>query len=96
MLRFKIFRIIHLVLMGAITIPISVFMAAGAIGENFGDDYFVDPGFLVFILVWLVGAVLSFTKKGAKFGLIISALPPILFLGLLLILLLAAFLYEPF
>lgn len=83
MLRFKIFRIIHLVLMGAITIPISIFMAAGASGENFGDDYFVDPGFLVFILIWLVGAVLSFTKRGAKFGLIISALPPILFLGII-------------
>ncbi|MFT9597200.1 hypothetical protein [Mesobacillus sp.] len=83
MLRFKIFRIIHLVLMGAITIPISIFMAAGAIGENFGDDYFVDPGFLVFILIWLAGAVLSFTKRGARFGLIISALPPILFLGII-------------
>jgi hypothetical protein len=82
-LRFKIFRIIHLVIMGAITIPISIFMAAGAIGENFGDDYFVDPGFLVFILIWLVGAVLSFTKRGAKFGLIISALPPLLFLGII-------------
>ncbi|MBT2684709.1 hypothetical protein J7E42_13865 [Bacillus sp. ISL-37] len=82
-MRFKIFRIIHLVIMGAITIPISIFMAAGAIGENFGDDYFVDPGFLVFILIWLVGAVLSFTKRGAKFGLIISALPPLLFLGII-------------
>lgn len=83
MLRFKIFRIIILVMMGIITIPISIFMAAGAIGENFGDDYFVDPGFLLFILIWLVGAVLSFTKKGAKLGLIISALPPILFLGII-------------
>ncbi|WP_226678396.1 hypothetical protein [Mesobacillus jeotgali] len=82
-MRFKIFRIIHLVMMGIITIPISIFMAAGAIGENFGDDYYVDPGFLVFILIWLVGAVLSFTKKWAKFGLIISALPPILFLGII-------------
>ncbi|WLR54693.1 hypothetical protein LC048_20135 [Mesobacillus subterraneus] len=82
-MRFKIFRIIHLGLMGAITIPISIFMAAGAIGENFGDDYFVDPGFLVFILIWLVGAVLSFTKRGARFGLIISALPPMLFLGII-------------
>lgn len=81
MLRFKIYRILHLVLMGAITIPISIFMAAGAIGENYTDSYFVEPGFLVFILIWLVGAVLSFTKKGAKFGLVISALPPLLFLG---------------
>lgn len=83
-MRFKVFRTIHLVLMGAITIPISIFMAAGAIGENFSDDYFVDPGFLVFILIWLVGAVLSFTKKGAKFGLILSALPPLLFLATIL------------
>ena len=82
-MRFKIFRIIHLALMGATTIPISIFMAAGAIGENFGDDYFVDPGFLVFILIWLVCPVLSFTKKSAKFGLIISALPPLLFVGVI-------------
>lgn len=90
-MSFKIYRIIHLVLMGAITIPISLFMAAGAIGENYTDSYFVDPGFLVFILIWLVGAVLSFTRKAAKFGLIISALPPLLFLGVIVYTIISGF-----
>lgn len=75
---------IHLVLTGIITLLISLFMAAGAIGENYTDNYFVDPEFLLLMAVWFIGAVLSFVKKVAKLGLIISALPPLLFLGTIL------------
>ena len=56
-------------------------MAAGAIGENYTDNYFVSPGFLLLIAIWFVGVVLSFIKKIAKYGLIISALPTLLFIG---------------
>lgn len=83
-MNFKIYRIIHIVLTGIITIPITIFMAAGAIGENFTDNYFVDPEFLLFISLWFVGVVLSFIKKTTKYGLIISALPTLFFAGVIL------------
>jgi hypothetical protein len=67
-----------------ITIPISLFTASGGLGENDTGNAFVYPQFLLWIAFWLIGAVLSFKKKSAKFGLIISALPTVFFIGNLL------------
>ncbi|WP_163527207.1 hypothetical protein [Halobacillus ihumii] len=80
-MKYKIYRIIHLVLTGMITIPITLFVASGGLGENFTGNVFVYPQFLLVIVVWTIGAVLSFNRKTAKYGLIISALPPVFFIG---------------
>jgi hypothetical protein len=81
---FKIYKIIHLILTGIITIPISLFIASGGLGENYTGNAFVYPQFLLVIAVWIIGAVLSFNKKRAKYGLVISALPALFFVGSLL------------
>ncbi|WP_175989491.1 hypothetical protein [Bacillus sp. Marseille-Q1617] len=83
-MSFKIYKIIHLILTGIITITISLFIASGGLGENFTGNAFVYPQFLLVIAVWLIGAVLLFNKKRIKYGLIISALPPLFFVGSLL------------
>lgn len=85
-MSFKIYRILHLVLTGIVTIPITIFLAAGAIGENYSGSYFVDPELLLLIVIWFIGAVISFYNRLSKYGLIISALPTGLFVG--------AFLYS--
>jgi hypothetical protein len=82
---FKVYRIIHLVITGIITIPITLFIASGGLGENFTGNAFVYPQFLLVIAVWVIGVVLSFNKKMAKYGLIISALPAVFFIGNILI-----------
>jgi hypothetical protein len=84
LVSFKIYRTIHLTLTGIITITISLFIASGGLGENYTGNAFVYPQFLLLIAVWLIGAVLSFNKKRAKYGLIISALPTVFFIGNLL------------
>ena len=76
---FQIYRVIHLLITGAITILISTFFAGGAIGENFTDNPFPYPGWLLPILVWGIGAVLALMPKWIKPGLIISALPVLFF-----------------
>jgi hypothetical protein len=78
---FKIYKIIHLILTGIITVPISLFIASGGLGENYTGNAFVYPQFLLFLAVWLIGAVLSFNKKSAKFGLVMSALPTVFIIG---------------
>jgi hypothetical protein len=78
---FKIYRIIHLAFTGIITITISLFIACGGLGENYTGNAFVYPQFLLVIAVWLIGAVLSFNKKWAKYGLVISAVPTVFFVG---------------
>ncbi|WP_226666279.1 hypothetical protein [Metabacillus litoralis] len=83
-MNFKIYRILHLILTGIITIPITIFLAAGAIGENYTESFFVDPELLLLIVLWFIGAVISFHKRFAKYGLIISALPIIFFVGAIL------------
>lgn len=72
---FQIYRIFHLLLTGIIVILLSTFFASGGLGENFTDNPYPYPGWLIPILVWLIGAVLSFVKKTIKIGLVISFLP---------------------
>ncbi|XXM70785.1 hypothetical protein ACQ0QQ_13795 [Lysinibacillus sphaericus] len=78
---FKIYRMTHLILTGIITITVSLFIASGGLGENFTGNTFVYPQFLLVIAVWLIGAVLSFYKKSAVYGLIVSALPTLFLMG---------------
>ena len=80
-MNLRIYRIIHLVITGIVTIPITLFIASGGLGENFTGNTFVYPGFLFIIVVWIIGSVLSFIKKSAVLGLIISALPALYFIG---------------
>ncbi|MCA1054235.1 hypothetical protein LCM10_04485 [Rossellomorea aquimaris] len=80
-MSFKVYKIIHLILTGVITITISLFIASGGLGENYTGNAFVYPQFLLFIAVWLIGAVLLFNKKVRTVGLIISALPTVIFAG---------------
>jgi hypothetical protein len=81
---FKIYKIIHLILTGIITITISLFIASGGLGENYTGNAFVYPQFLLVIAVWLIGAVFSLNKKWAIYGLVISTLPTLFFIGNLL------------
>lgn len=83
-MTFQIYRILHLVITGLLTIPISLFMASGGIGENFTDNIFPRPAGLSPILIWIIGSILSFVKKTAIVGLIISALPPIFFISIII------------
>jgi hypothetical protein len=80
-LIFKIYRMTHLILTGIITITVSLFIASGGLGENFTGNTFVYPQFLLVIALWLIGAVLLFYKKSAVYGLIVSALPTLFFIG---------------
>ncbi|KPL60975.1 hypothetical protein [Rossellomorea vietnamensis] len=80
-MNLRIYRIIHLVITGVITIPITLFLASGGLGENYTGHTFVYPGFLFIIGVWLIGSVLSFSRKSALLGLLISALPALYFIG---------------
>ena len=80
-MKFTIYRMIHLIITGIITIPITLFIASGGLGENYTDSVFILPQFLIIILVWLIGAVLSFHSTYAKYGLVVSALPPLFFIG---------------
>ncbi|MCA1057675.1 hypothetical protein LCL96_01930 [Rossellomorea aquimaris] len=84
-MNLKIYRIIHLVITGILTIPITLFFASGGLGENYTDHTFVYPQFLLVIAVWIIGSVLSFNKNIATFGLMISALPAVFFIGNVLI-----------
>ncbi|WP_034756748.1 hypothetical protein [Rossellomorea vietnamensis] len=84
-MNLKTYRIIHLVITGMITVPVTVFIASGGLGENYTGHTFVYPGFLFIIGVWIIGSVLPFIRKSAVFGLIISALPALFFIGNVLI-----------
>ena len=84
-MNLRIYRIIHLVITGVITIPITLFLASGGLGENYTGHTFVYPGFLFIIGVWIIGSVLSFIRKSAVIGLIISALPALFFIWNVLI-----------
>ena len=90
-MKSKVYRIIHIVLTGILTIPIALYMSAGAMGEYGTDSYFVEPVFLLLIAIWAVGSVLSFLKKFGKYGLIISALPTLLIVGTFLFSMIIAF-----
>ncbi|MCA0147241.1 MULTISPECIES: hypothetical protein [Rossellomorea] len=79
-MNLRIYRIIHLIITGIITIPITLFLASGGLGENYTGHTFVYPDFLSIIGVWLIGSVLSFIRKSAVFGLVISALPALFFM----------------
>lgn len=79
---FQIYRVIHILLTGAVTILISTFFASGGLGENYTDNPFPNPQWLLPILVWGVGCVLSFIKKTVIYGLIISFLPILFYMVL--------------
>ena len=79
---FQIYRVVHILLTGAVTIFISTFIASGGIAENYTDNPFPNPQGLLPILVWGIGCVLSFIKKTIIVGLIISLLPTLFFLVL--------------
>lgn len=72
---FQIYRICHLLVTGILVFLLSTFMASGGIGENFTDNPYPYPIWLIPIPVWLIGAVLSFIRKTIKMGLVISFLP---------------------
>ncbi|MCP2036546.1 hypothetical protein L1279_003589 [Planomicrobium sp. HSC-17F08] len=80
---FQLYRICHLLVTGFLVISLSTFFASGAIGENFTDNPYPYPNWLIPIPVWVVGAVLSFIKKTVKIGLVISFLPLLVYIVLL-------------
>lgn len=67
-MSFKIYKIIHLILTGIFTIPISLFIASGGLGENYTGNAFVYPLFLLFLAVWLIGACFRLTKRVRNLG----------------------------
>lgn len=79
---FQIYRVVHILLTGAVTILISTFFASGGLGENYTDNPFPNPHWLLPILVWGIGGVLSFIKKTVIYGLIISFLPILFYMVL--------------
>ncbi|MDE0581709.1 hypothetical protein ON064_01430 [Planococcus sp. A6] len=70
---FQIYRVVHILLTGAVTILISTFIASGGLGENYTDNPFPN---------WGIGGVLSFIKKTVIYGLIISFLPILFYMVL--------------
>lgn len=85
----RIYQVFHLLVTGTIVILLSTFFASGGIGENFTDNPFPYPAWLLPIAVWVIGLIFVFNKKTAKYGLIISALP-VLFYIVLYIMVLSA------
>lgn len=83
-MSYSIFRWIHIVLTGIITIPVTLFLASGAIGENYENELFPVPGFLTFIAVWLIGAILMFFNKTKVIGMILTLLPSIFYVTVLI------------
>lgn len=79
---FQIYRVVHILFTGAVTILISTFIASGGLGENYTDNPFPNPQWLLPILVWGIGAVLSFIKKTVIIGFILSFLPILFYLVL--------------
>ncbi|MDG5471305.1 hypothetical protein P6709_06065 [Jeotgalibacillus sp. ET6] len=79
---FQLYRICHHAAIGFVVIVLSTFFAAGGIGENYTDNPFPNPIWLMPILVWLIGAILSFMKKTVKIGLVISFLPLLFYIVL--------------
>ncbi len=77
----SIFRWIHIVLTGIITVPVTLFIASGAIGEN---ELFPAPGFLALIAVWLAGAVLMFFNRTKVIGTILTVLPSIFYVTVII------------
>ncbi|MGM0898070.1 MAG: hypothetical protein ACQEV0_09225 [Bacillota bacterium] len=80
---FQLYRVVHLLITGFITIVISTFVASGGIAENYTDNPFPNPQWLLPIFVWAIGFVLSFIKKTTVLGLIISSLPSMFYAILL-------------
>ena len=74
-MAFQIYRVLHLLVTGTIVILISTFMASGGLGENFTGNPYPYPIFFIPLIIWTIGAVLSFVPKLVKLGLTISALP---------------------
>lgn len=82
---FQIYRVCHILVTGIIVILISTFYASGAIGENYTDNPFPYPLWLIPIAFWMIGAILSFVKRTVKIGLVISALPFLFYIILFII-----------
>ncbi|AJD89829.1 hypothetical protein JMA_05120 [Jeotgalibacillus malaysiensis] len=83
-MSYSIFRWIHIVLTGIITVPVTLFMASGAIGENVENELFPDPSFLILIVVWLAGAVLMFFNRTKVIGMILTVLPSIFYVTVII------------
>ncbi|MGD7043108.1 hypothetical protein [Jeotgalibacillus proteolyticus] len=79
---FKVYCICHHAVIGFFVIVLSTFFAAGGIGESYTDTPFPNPIWFMPILVWLIGAILSFMKKTVKIGLVISFLPLLFYIVL--------------
>ncbi|TFE02248.1 hypothetical protein [Jeotgalibacillus salarius] len=82
-MKYSIFRWLHIAGSGIITIPFSLFLASGFIGENYNDELFLAPGFLTFIGVWLIGAVLMFINKTKIIGMILTSLPAVFYVAVI-------------
>lgn len=78
-MSYSMFKWIHIVLTGVITIPVTLFLASGAIGENVENEIFPVPGFLTLIVIWLIGAMLMFSDKTKVIGMILTVLPSIFY-----------------
>lgn len=55
----KILSMINLLVSGLIAFMISMFYAQGAIGENYTDEVFVAPEFLIVLVIWGIGALFA-------------------------------------
>lgn len=79
-MAFQIFKILYVLLTGAIVISLSTFLAAGGIGENFTENPYPYSWWLWLILIWGVGALLSFNVRLVRLGLFICTLPILFFI----------------
>ncbi|WP_339229083.1 hypothetical protein NSQ77_04475 [Oceanobacillus sp. FSL K6-2867] len=54
---------LHTIFSGIITFIFTLFMASGAISENYTNDTFAAPIFFVILAFWLVGVLYLIFKK---------------------------------
>lgn len=79
----RVSRVLWLLFTGIITIPLTLFMAGGAIGES--DVNFPAPEYFWLLGIWLIGALLFFFNKTYWIGLIVAFLPVGYFLSLFIL-----------
>ena len=73
---FKLYRIVHILWTGIFTLLISIpIFENGQINRSIIDDSF-------FIVIWLLGVILVFTKRFIKYGFVLTLVPVLFILTL--------------
>ncbi|MBM7579377.1 hypothetical protein [Jeotgalibacillus terrae] len=82
-MSYSIFRWIHIILTGIMTVPFTLFLATGFISENYDDELFLAPEFLILIAIWLIGAILMFFSKTKVIGMVLTTLPSVFYVAII-------------